>query len=506
MIAEETRLMLTLKTDLNNSRSLNERSSIDLGPAAPGRFPHDKMVIFLLLGFGWLGWPVVAQEEGPKGGQPDRPPMNVVVLVADDQRFDSLGIAGNPNIHTPNLDRLAAGGIRFDRAYVTTSICMSSRASILTGQYMSRHKIDRFGQPLTAEQFRNSYPGLLRANGFYSGFVGKYGVGGVRAEDFDVALDYSGLHWVKIDGEEVHVTERNARDAIHFLEHRPRDRPFQLSVSFFAPHAEDSAAQQYLPQAWSAEFYRDVQIPVSPRMGPEFREALPEFLRTEKNEGIVRFHWRFDSSEKYQQSMINYFRLITEVDEAVGRIIEKLREQQVLDQTLIVYLGDNGYFHAERGLADKWYPYEESIRVPLLVWDPRLPAEKRGLLIDQMALNIDIAPTVLQAAGLVVPPEIQGEDLSQLYLGTDSAKGRDSWREEFFYEHPTISNRDRIPASQAVVTPKFKYVFWPEWDYEQLFDLNDDPDELTNRVTDPAYQQTRDALRQKMASWRQSVR
>lgn len=459
-------------------------------------------VMLLWTGFTATGLAAANAENDSKV----RSPLNIVVLVADDQRFDSLGIAGNPNIHTPNLDELAASGIRFRRAYVTTSICMTSRASILTGQYMSRHKIDRFGKPLTAEQFQNSYPGVLRANGYHSGFVGKYGVGGLRADDFDFGVDYSGRHWMKIDGEEIHVTERNARDALRFLEQRPRDRPFQLSVSFFAPHAEDSAAQQYLPQAWSAEFYRDVQIPVSRRMGPEFREALPEFLRTEKNEVIVRFQWRFDTSEKYQQSMINYFRLITEVDEAVGRIMEKLREQQVLDQTLIVYLGDNGYFHADRGLADKWYPYEESIRVPLIVWDPRLPRDQRGLTIDQTALNIDIAPTVLQGAGLAIPPAMQGQDLSQLYLGRDLTEQRNNWRKEFFYEHPTISNRDRIPSSEAVVTPEFKYVFWPEWDYEQLFDLTDDPDELINRLTDPAYQQTRDALRQKMASWRQAVR
>jgi arylsulfatase len=443
--------------------------------------------------------------------------LNVVVLVADDQRWDSLGAGGNTVIHTPNLDQLAKTGIRFRRAYVTTSICMTSRASILTGQYMSRHGIDRFGKPLTQEQFADTYAGRLKAAGYHSGFVGKYGVGEIRKEDFDFVRSYLGQHWLQRDGQRVHVTEQNARDATEFLNQRPKDRPFQLSVSFFAPHAEDGAPEQYLPQPWSAAHYENKTVAISPLMKPEYLEALPPFLRDDHNEGRIRFGWRFDTDEKYRKSMINYYRLITEVDEAVGRIIKVLKEQGVYENTLIVYIGDNGYFHGDRGLADKWYPYEESIRVPLLIHDPRLKQDARGKAVDEMVLNIDLAPTILTAAGIVPPTVMQGVDLSRLYLADSSesvypkslssaAETPPAWREEFFYEHPTISNRERIPASQAVVGRHFKYIHWPEWDHQQLFDLQHDPTEKTNRIADPNFGSQLQSYRQKMSQWKMRVR
>jgi len=164
---------------------------------------------------------------------PSRAEMNVVVVVADDHRWDSLGAAGNAVIHTPHLDALAGDGVRFTNAFVTTSICMTSRASIMTGQYMSRHGIDRFGKPLSPEQFSQTYLGQLRQAGYWSGFVGKYGVGGPRKADFDFLRAYEGRHWMERDGQRVHVTELNRRDALEFLEKRPADKPFLLSVSFF---------------------------------------------------------------------------------------------------------------------------------------------------------------------------------------------------------------------------------------------------------------------------------
>ncbi|MEX2381601.1 MAG: sulfatase [Opitutales bacterium] len=410
-------------------------------------------------------------------------PMNVVMLISDDQRWDALGAAGNDVIHTPYLDSLASDGVRFTQAFVTTSICMTSRASILTGQHMARHDITRFGVPLTPEAFSETYAGVLREGGYWSGFVGKYGVGGARQEDFDFLRSYQGRHWMEVDGERIHVTERNARDSIDFLRERPRDKPFLLSVSYFAPHAEDSAEEQYLPQEWSAEFYEDAHVPESPMMDEAYLEALPAFLSQESNEGRVRYHWRFDTPERFQEYMINYFRLITGVDEAVGRIVNELKEQGVYENTLILFMGDNGYFHAERGLADKWYPYEESIRVPLIIHDPRLPADARGITRDEVVLNIDLAPTAVAAAGLAIPEAMQGEDLAQIYLQEEAPE----WRDEFLYEHPTISNRERIPTSQAVVRRDLKYTFWPEWDYEQLFDLRSDPTEKINLVDDPGY-------------------
>ena len=164
-----------------------------------------------------------------------------------------------------------------------------------------------------------------------------------------------------------------------------------------------------------------MKVPPSPLGGAKFLHALPPFLSADANEGRVRFKWRFDTPERYQDYMIRYYRLITEVDAAVGRLVDELKAQGVYDNTLIVFIGDNGYFHGDRGLADKWYPYEQALRVPLIVRDPRLRAGRRGMTSDRLALNIDIAPTIAAAAGMPVPAVMQGRDLSPLYL-TDARR------------------------------------------------------------------------------------
>jgi arylsulfatase A-like enzyme len=429
--------------------------------------------------------------------------LNVVVLVIDDARWDSIGSAGNRIVRTPRLDALAAEGIRFTQARVTTSICMTSRATLLTGQYMSRHGIDRFGKPLTPEAFAETYPGVLRRAGYWTGYVGKYDVGQARPADFDFLRAYHGRHWVAgADGERVHVTEKNARDSIEFLRARPRDRPFLLSVGYFAAHAEDSAPEQYLPQEWSASLYDGVTVPPSPLANPRYLAALPPFLATDANEGRVRFRWRFDTPARYQEYMLRYYRLITEVDAAIGRIVDELKAQGVYENTLIAFIGDNGYFHGDRGLADKWYPYEQALRVPLIVRDPRLSAERRGATRDQLALNLDIAPTVMAAAGRPIPAAVQGRDVSPLYLAATPP----AWRDEFFYEHPTITSRDRIPSSRGVIRRDWKYVFWPEFDHEQLFNLNDDPEEVRNLAADPAFRGELVKMRAGLDLWQTRVR
>jgi arylsulfatase len=428
--------------------------------------------------------------------------LNVVLLVIDDVRWDSIGAAGNKVVHTPRIDQLAREGVRFRQARVTTSICMVSRASLLTGQYMSRHGITAFGRALTPEAFATAYPALLRGAGYWVGHVGKYDVGQPRQADYDFLRAYHGVHWIESGGERIHVTEKNARDSLEFLQSRPKDKPFALAVGFFAAHAQDNAKDQYLPQEWSAPFYRGKRIPPPMHGDPRYQAALPPFLANEANEGRVRYHWRFDTPESYQAYMTRYYRLITEVDAAVGRIVDELKAQGVYENTLIVFIGDNGYFHADRGLADKWYPYEESIRVPLIVRDPRLSARRRGATLDQFALNIDIAPTIVSAAGVPLPPVMQGQDLSPLYLHSRPP----AWRDEFLYEHPTVTSRDRIPSSQAVVRRDWKYVEWPEFDYQQLFNLKDDPGELRNLAADSAHAAERSKMQDALSVWRERVR
>jgi arylsulfatase A-like enzyme len=368
---------------------------------------------------------------------------------------------------------------------------------------MSRHGITAFGRAITPEAFAHTYPALLRRAGYWIGYVGKYGIGEPRPGDFDVLRAYEGAHWMAgSDGARVHVTEKNARDAIAFLQARPKDRPFALTVGFFAPHAEDNAPEQYLPQDWSATLYEGVKIPPPLRGDPKYLAALPPFLSNEANEGRVRYHWRFDTPERFQVSMTRYYRLITEVDEAIGRILGELRAQGVYDRTFVALIGDNGYFQADRGLADKWYPYEESIRVPLVVRDPRLAPGRRGQTRGELALNLDVAPTIVAAAGLAVPAVMQGRDLGLLYLSARAA----GWRDAFLYEHPTVTSRNRIPSSQALVRRDWKYIEWPEFSFRQLFDLRSDPGEIRNLAGQPSYADRQRQMPRQLDEWRRRAR
>ncbi|HLF92284.1 MAG TPA: sulfatase-like hydrolase/transferase, partial [Planctomycetota bacterium] len=182
--------------------------------------------------------------------------LNILVLYADDWRHDTLGCAGHPVLRTPHLDALARDGFRFTRACVTTAICGVSRATLFTGQWMSRHGNPGFDAWKTP--WANTWPGILRDAGYWTGHVGKWHNGKFPAERFDFGRAYAGTHWIKgKDGKPVHVTRQNEADALEFLRGRPKDKPFSLTLAFFATHAEDQNPKQYLPQPESLELYKD---------------------------------------------------------------------------------------------------------------------------------------------------------------------------------------------------------------------------------------------------------
>ena len=421
-------------------------------------------------------------------------PLNIVVLYADDWRHDTLGAAGHPVVKTPHLDRLAKEGMRFTHNCVTTAICGVSRATLLTGQWMSRHGNPAFAMFTTP--WAETYPGLLRRNGYHVGHIGKWHNGTFPQDKFDFGRAYSGTHWIReADGTKIHVTQKNENDALDFLRTRPTDKPFVLTLAFFATHAEDQNPLQFLPQPASMELYKDTVIPVPKTSSDEDFKRLPPFIANEQNEGRVRYHWRFDTPEKYQTMMKNYYRLATEVDATCGRVLATLRQQGLLENTLVIFTADNGYFHAEHGLADKWYPYEESIRTPLIVRDPRMPAAQRGQTNDDLTLNVDLAPTFLAAAGIAAPARMQGRDLSSLYLASNAP----AWRTEFFYEHATIKNIHFIPSSEALVRKEVKYLYWPDFQHEELFDLTADRAETHNLAAAPNQATTLASLRSRFA-------
>ena len=436
---------------------------------------------------------VVPQEEAPAPEPPHqtrRP--NLLVVVADDMRADALGYAGNSIIQTPNLDDIARRGVFFQNAYVTTPVCAISRASILTGQYARRHRVLDFTRDLPPETLAQTYPVLLRAAGYRSGFIGKYGIG-VRppTDAFDFwwgFADQGKYEQVDSLGRPVHLTRLIAHQASAFLEAQPRDRPFVLSVSFKAPHVQDEDARQFITDPVEAGLYSDVEIPAPVTAGDEFWQAHPEFFRV-NNEGRERWKNLFGNPQMFQASAKGYYRLVTGLDRAVGEIRATLRRLKLDQNTVIVFTSDNGFYMGELGLAHKWYGHDPSVRVPLIVYDPRLGGG--GARTETaVALNIDIAPTLLQLAGEPVPAQMQGRSMVPVLRGEKSA-----WRDDFLFEH--LFQHSRIKRSAGVVGGRYKYLRYvdPVPDYEMLYDLAADPHETTDLARDARYRSTLESLR-----------
>ena len=432
----------------------------------------------------------VAGAAPPPDAGVDDPPMNVVVIVSDDHRADVLGCAGHPIVRTPNLDRLAAKGVRFANAFVTTSICAASRASIITGLPERSHHFT-FGRPPLAESLvRTSYPARLRAAGHHTGFVGKFGIsveGGRPTIDrmFDEFTPITRTPYLKTlpDGSTRHATDLIGDAAVGFLERAAGDRPFCLSISFNAGHAEDGDLDDHFPPPpTEADLDADVPMP-RPRLdGGTHFDRQPAFLRDSMNRD--RYRWRWDEPEKYDRNLRDYFRMLAGLDRNVGRVLAALDRLGLADDTMVIFLGDNGYYMGERGFAGKWSHYEESLRIPMIVFDPRLDPRDRGRVEPATTLNIDVSPTVLAAAGLPHPAiPAAGRPLPI----TPDAAVRASPRAGFLCEHG-MKHPD-IPRWVGYRTGEFKYARYldhPE-DGEFLHDLRADPDESINLADDPVH-------------------
>ncbi len=432
---------------------------------------------------------------------PERQRPNLIFLLTDDQRWDTLGCMGNRIIKTPNVDQMAAGGVTFTNNFVTTSICMTSRATFFSGLYLSCHKINDFRTSFTERQYERIYPVVLRNAGYRTGFIGKWGVGNKLPVDrFDYFRGFKGQghYFPNRPDTGVHLTELMGDQSIEFLGGCSPKQPFCLSVSFKAPHVQDQDPKQFLPAPFMADMYKDVEIPLPETADPRYISMLP--VEVQRSEGRRRWAVRFATPELYQESVKNYYRLITEADTVTGRIREQLRKMGAGDNTIIVYTGDNGFYLSEHGLAGKWFMHEESIRTPLVIHDPRLPRSARGRRCSEMTLNIDIAPTLLSMAGVVGPP-VQGRDLTPLLKG----KGV-PWRKEWFYEH--LFDHAWIPKTEGVRTRNRKYTRYLNTDpvFEELFDLERDPLEKRNLVRESSDAERLAALRERHHLWREALR
>lgn len=402
---------------------------------------------------------------------------NIILLVSDDQRYDTLGAMGNEIIQTPHLDRLAREGIVFDNAFVTTSICAISRATHFSGQYSRRHGILNFSKNFSPEAWSECFPMILKRNGYRIGFIGKFGVGrDLPADDYDYWAGFpgQGRYYAKTDTEfKQHLNRTMSNQALEFLAGCRGDQPFCLQISFKAAHAQDGEAWEYPHELRYNDLYSDVTIPPPPTATDAHHAKLPAFLQ--QSEGRRRWQPRFATPERYQKHVKDYYRLITGMDAVIGDIVGKLGELKFAGNTVILFTSDNGYYLGDYGLADKWFMHEPSIRVPLIVYDPRLPAGKRGQRRKEMALNIDLAPTILDLAGCEIPPRMQGRSLRPLMAGDKT-----DWRTDFFYEH--LFEHELIPKSEGVRSEGWKYVRYVDQDplVEELYDLTNDPHEERN--------------------------
>lgn len=396
---------------------------------------------------------------------------NLVLLLTDDQRWDCLGCAGHPFLKTPNIDRLASEGVQFRNAFVTTSICCVSRASYMTGRMCRHHGVGDFSTPLPPKVLAESLPATLKAAGYRIGIFGKWGIGGREPRElFDVwdAWGAQGEYLLRDGNETVHNSEYLTRRARQFLDGCRPDQPFCLIVLYKAPH------DKFLPDSRDAHLFDDVTIPAPKTATKAHFDAMPEFLR--RSLGKSRADADISTPEKYQRYVKDYLRLIAGVDRSVGQIVRELDRHRFTDDTVTVFASDNGYFLGERGLVHKWLMYEESIRVPLIVRYPKLPAAMHGRKQDAIALNIDVAPTLCDFARLTPPLGMDGRSLRPLLEGRTV-----KWRTDFFYDHYFDAN-GTIPLVEGVRSERWKYITYPGQPrpYEELYDLQSDSHEEHN--------------------------
>lgn len=425
---------------------------------------------------------------------------NIVFFFADDQTTSTLGCYGNDVIKTPNIDALAQRGTRFSNAFVSHSICWVSRTTILTGMTGRSYGMVGDREQARAEAVTTLYSDILRENGYRTGYFGKWHAkmprGYRQADHFDEfeAIGRNPFYKKQPDGSLRHETEVIVDRGIDFVKSQPKDKPFALNMWFNACHAEDGDRRPGIGHfAWPRAvdgMYDDVQI-APPRLNdPAVFDALPDFLKTTINR--ERFFWRWNTDEKYQTNIRAYYRMVSGIDGAIGRFMAALEEAGLAENTIVVYSADNGYYMGNRGLAGKWSHFEESLRVPLIVADPRVPADKKGKVSDAIALNLDLPSTFLDWAGAKIPDRYQGHSLHPI---VSSEKPAD-WRTESFHEHFAV--RTRIPAFEGVRNERFKYVRYVDHgNREFLHDLKNDPDELVNLANDPNHAETLLAMRER---------
>ena len=410
----------------------------------------------------------------PAVAAPKAKPPNFVFCMTDDQAYHTMSCAGSKVIRTPNMDRLAAEGVLMRNAFVTNSLCAPSRASFITGKYSHSHGVRTNAPPLPPQP---TFPDYLRVAGYQTGFIGKWHMGG-QPPKFDVWLGFGGQgqYWnpklPDFDGqvkqEQGHVTDLLGDRAIAYLREHRRD-PFCLLLWFKSPHRDWQPATRF------QSVLEDVTIPEPPTFHDDYA-GRPEVIRqTEMQVEIAK------PAKDFQGWLKDYYRCILGVDENIGRVLAALDDLGLSDDTLVLHTSDNGFFLGEHHFFDKRLMYEPSIRIPLVLRYPRL-MPKGGRKLQQMMLNVDLAPSFLDLAGVDVPEDMHGRSWAPLLRG-EKVPWRQSWLYEY-YEFPAVH---MVAKHRGVRTKRWKYIHYFEANEHELYDLQADPNEMVNLYGKPRF-------------------
>ncbi|HEX4945669.1 MAG TPA: sulfatase [Blastocatellia bacterium] len=420
---------------------------------------------------------------------PNAKPRNIIFILTDDHRYDALGfLQGQKFLSTPNLDLLAQNGVHVPNAFVTTALCSPSRASILTGLYAHRHRVVDNNNPIPKGTIY--YSQYLQKAGYETAFVGKWHMGG-EGDDPQPGFD----HWVSFRGQGTYLPSPNGLNvngkrvpqkgyitdeltdyALDWLKARKGDKPFMLYLSHKAVHSEFIPAERH-----KNKFAHETFVPPL-TMNPAKVKGAPMWVQNQRNSwhGVdFPYHSNLNIEEYYKR----YAETLLGVDDSIGRVLDFLRERKLLDSTLLVYMGDNGFAFGEHGLIDKRTAYEESMRVPMLVHCPEL-TQGGGKKLKQVIANIDITPTFLEAAGLQAPKNLDGKSFLPLLKGETVP-----WRNYLLYEYYWERNFPQTPTIHALRGDRYKYIHYHGiWDSDELYDLQNDPLETTNLIRSQTHQ------------------
>lgn len=446
--------------------------------------------------------------------------MNVVFILADDHRYDFMGFMNKvPWLQTPNMDRMAKEGAHLKNAFVSTALCSPSRASILTGQYAHTHTVVDNSAPLP--DGLTFFPQYLQKNGYKTGFFGKWHMGSESDKPrpgFDqwVSFRGQGVYYggnFNVNGKNVkqhdtaYTTDRLTDYALDWMNSLKKEQPFFVYLSHKGVHAmfEPAARHKdkyqteaivsppsmYITATDSSKRYGTITEPAT----MVNKSDMPEWVKRQ------RYSWHgvdfmYHGQIKFDDFYRRYCETLLAVDESIGRVMKWLEEKGLAENTLVVYMGDNGFSFGEHGLIDKRHAYEESMRVPLLALNPKII--RKPVVVNEMVMNIDIAPTVLELAGISKPKNMQGFSFVPLLKG-EKIPG---WRNKIFYEYYWESAFPQTPTIFAIRTDRYKYIFnQGVWDPNELYDLQQDPFEMNNLIRDVAQQQLAGQLKKELWDW-----